>query len=301
MDAFNRGLEKEFVDALNHEYERDGSWWKGFVDDRELFLAVRDNYLNIYYRGCSLLKLAWKNRAILGEIHYKYLLRPKLTIGREYVDVKDGKVPVKEAKDFFINDLIDIDGLKQAAKPYAELEKIGVHDIVLSNNVLDVEIAFGGSGKRIDFSILRKTGNGGSITFFEAKHFSNQALRARDAKPDVVDQIEHYTHLLRRNREALIGSYRRVCCNLWNLNGVRERNPERHEMLCGVVDGSRQLDIDVEPQLVVFGFDNDQKMGKSWYPHREKIKSQLGSNKVHFVGNSRNFKYKAELNVSSPW
>ena len=41
MDTFSRGLEEGFVEALNHEYERDGSWWKGFVDDKELFLAMR--------------------------------------------------------------------------------------------------------------------------------------------------------------------------------------------------------------------------------------------------------------------
>ena len=295
MDTFSRGLEEGFVEALNREYDKDGSWWKGFVDDKDLFLAIRDNYVNVYYRGCSLLKLTWQSGSIIGEIHYKYLLRPKLT-GHEYIDVRDGKVSAKVRR-FFVEDLTDIEGLKRAAKLYTELEKIGVHDIVLSNfNVLDVEIAFGGSRKRIDFSILRKMGNDVNIVFFEAKHFgkSKGTLRATgNAKPEVIHQIERYTDLLRKNRDAIIGSYRRVCCNLLKLNGVDKRNPECHKMLDGVVDGSRQLDIDAEPQLVVFGFYNDQKMGKIWHPHREKLKSQLGERVVHFVGNSKKFKCKA--------
>ena len=305
MNTFSRGLEEDFVEALNREYEKDGSWWKGFVDDKELFLAIRDNCVNIYYRGCSLLKLEWKNGVIIGRIHYKYLLRPRLTIGHEYIDVRDGRVdfPVK-AKDFFTEDLTDIDGLKRAAKPYAELEKIGVHNIVLLNwNILDVEIAFGErkgeganpSAPRADFSILRKTEKGANIVFFEAKHFgkSKGTLRAKgDTKPKVICQIERYAGLLRRNRKAIIDSYRRVCCNLLNLNGIDKRNPERHKLLHGVVDGSRQLHIDEEPELVVFGFDADQRDGENWRCHREKLKSQLES-KVYFVGDSKNFECRA--------
>ena len=290
MDTFSRGLEEGFVEALNREYEKDGSWWKGFVDDKELFLAIRDNYVNVYYHGCSILKLAWQNGVILGEIHYKYLLRPKLTIGHEYIDVRDGKIDFPgKVNNFFIEDLIDIDNLKRAAKPYAGSEKIGVHDIVLSNyNVLDVEIAFGRSERegasRIDLSILERIGEKINIVFFEAKHFDSKELRVMgDAKPKVIHQIERYADFLRKNRDTIIDSYRRVCCNLRNLNGIDKRNPERHEILDGVVDGSILLHIDEEPELVIFGFDADQRGGKSWHPHREKIKSQLGS-KVHFVG-----------------
>ena len=208
MSTFSRGLEEGFVEALNREYEKDGSWWKGFVDDEELFLAIRDNCVNVYYRGCSLLKLEWKNGVIIGRIHYKYLLRPRLTIGHEYIDVRDGRVdfPVK-VKNFFTEDLTDIDSLKRAAKPYAELEKIGVHNIVLRNwNILDVEIAFGErkgeganpSAPRADFSVLRETEKGVNIVFFEAKHFDSKELRAKeDAKlPKVIRQIERYTDLL---------------------------------------------------------------------------------------------------------
>lgn len=302
MSVLNRGLDDDFVEALNREYERGGSWWKGFVDDKELFLAIRRNYVNVYYRGCSLLKLKW-NGAILGETHYKYLLRPKLTNGHgAYLDVRDGRVdfPVKKVGDFFVEDLIGINDLKQAAKPYAETEKIGVHEIVSRNwNVLDVEIAFGESANlsapRADFAVLRKTEKGENIVFFEAKHFgkSKGALRAEgDAEPKVIGQIGRYADLLRRNRKTIIDSYRRVCCNLWNMSGVNERNPERHKLLHGIVDGSIQLHVDEEPELVVFGFDADQRDGKNWGAHREKLKSQLGS-RVHFVGDSKNFRCKA--------
>ena len=56
MSNFERGLDKAFVDALNEAYEK-GGWWQRFVDDEEIFIAIRKNSLNAYYRGCSLLKL----------------------------------------------------------------------------------------------------------------------------------------------------------------------------------------------------------------------------------------------------
>lgn len=290
MNTFSRGLDEEFVKALNREYKRKGSWWKGFVDDKNLFLAIREDYVNFYYRGRSLLKLEWKNGTIIGRIHHKYLLRPDVPHereynGRKYINVKNGRVdcPVT-VKDFFIEDLADLDGLKRAAKPHAGPENIGVYDIVLSHNkILDVEIAFKRERKRIDFSILRETGNGVNIAFFEAKHFDSKELRAEgDEKPKVIGQIECYMDLLKKNRDAIIGSYRRVCCNFFKLNGIDKRNPERHEMLGGIVDGSIQLDIDENPELVVLGFDGDQRGEEKW-PHREKLKSRL-KNKVHFVG-----------------
>ena len=55
MGTFDRGLDKAFVQELNKQYDQDDGW-RGFVDDSDLYLAIRGGYINIYYRGCSLLK-----------------------------------------------------------------------------------------------------------------------------------------------------------------------------------------------------------------------------------------------------
>ena len=79
---FGRGLDQGFVKKLNELYDQSDSWWRALVDDDDLFLAVRDNYINVYYLGCSLLKLTWKPGSgdVVGETHYKYLLRPQLNL-----------------------------------------------------------------------------------------------------------------------------------------------------------------------------------------------------------------------------
>ena len=77
LNPFRRGLCQDFVNRLNEMYKESGSWWRKFVDDQELFLAIRDDIVNVHFRGNSLLKLRWEKGDIIGEIHYKYLLKPR--------------------------------------------------------------------------------------------------------------------------------------------------------------------------------------------------------------------------------
>ena len=241
------------------------------------------------------MKLDWKAGAIVGEVHYKYLLRPSLA--KPYLKVKDGEVHLPDdPKQLFQHSVDNIDDLKRAAQPYAKEEKTGVHDILLSNhNILDVEIAFGAdesdsSVSRLDFAAITEAGDGTNIVFYEVKHFDNkEELRASDkAKPKVVQQIETYSGRLTKNHDQVRASYRLVCCNLRSLHGMRDRNPQRHAMIEAIADGSRELLLDNDPVLIVFGFDADQRVGKNWEPHRETLEAKLGR-RVFFKGDSKEF------------
>ena len=296
---FRRGLDQEFVEKLNELYDQSDSWWRALVDDDKLFLAVRDNYINVYYLGCSLLKLTWKPKTgdVVGKTHYKFLLQPQLNL---YVTIIDSKPPsLPPVEDMFTKNMADINALKKAAKPYAGDEKTGVHNIVLENwNVVDLEIAFAASSRdeedksapRIDFAALKKTGPGFEIVFFEAKDFSNSDLRASgDADPKVIGQIDKYSGLLRDNCDAVTDSYRLVCGNLFDLRGLAKRHHERHEILKGIADGSTPLTVNDAPRLVVFGFDEAQRVGKDWKHHLDKLKDKLGEDRVLLRGNSKGF------------
>ena len=305
MSTFNRGLTDEFVCALNKEYDK-GGWWCRFVHDEDIFLAIRENYVNAYYRGCSLLRLSLEGDAIVGQIHYKYLLRPSMS--NEYVRFSSGKLKLDDAGTKFlttVSEVDSLDSLKRAATPYAGAEKTGVHNILkakANGNIFDVEIAFGkdeadSGAPRLDFAALQASGDDVKVVFFEAKHFdtSRKALRTTGAKPGVVEQIEIYRCKLCDNHDAIVESYSRVCCNLRSLHGVAKRHPERHAILESIASGQRNLDIDPNPVLIVFGFDGDQKDGKHWKPHREKLKKQLGKGRVHLKGNSAEFKLSSVL------
>ena len=211
MFAFNRGIDQRFVDRLNAEYKR-GGWWRAIASDPDLFIAFRDGYLNVYWNGSSLLKLTLDGDRLVGETHYKYLLRPDTP--KPYIPVDGGMVKLPDLAALFHVDLSDVPALKRAASAYVGDEKAGVHRIVLSNpNVVDVEVAFGleGNGedapstRRIDFAALHSAADGAEIVFYEAKTFSNKELRAAgDARPPVSGQIEGYRKLLAEHAGALL-------------------------------------------------------------------------------------------------
>ena len=297
LATFDRGLDDDFVEALNREYAKDG-WWRRFVDDPELFVAIRDNRVNVYCRGCSLAELRLDAGEVVGRTHYKYLLRPSLNT--PYVEFAEGayRLPDK-TQELLVESPDAVRALKKAARPYAGEEKTGVHRILRSNsNILDVEIAFGlprtqetdPAAPRVDFAALRVVQGSGMVVFYEAKRFADhKALRAKKwSIPKVVTQIDRYSTLLRDNAEKIAESYGRVCCNLLSLHGMSARHAERHALLEYV--SRKPLLIDTEPRLVVFGFDADQRNGAAWTPHRDRLLELLGKKRVLLKGKSKSFR-----------
>lgn len=292
MSKFNRGLSDGFVEALKSNYSKPESWWRPFLNNKESVIAIRKNYLNVYYRGASLLELRQSpDKTIRGSIDYKYLLRPKLEPAkREYVAIVDGKPCIPE--DAFMKDLNEIGGhitdLQKAAKPYTDAEKTGVHHIFQGNpNILDVEIAITGdretSSRRLDFAAVQEADL--AILFYEAKTFAN--LIENETK--VVEQMERYTHLLEECRSDIVRSYGRICKNLYELYGLTQRHPKRHEFLGRILNKTTDLHVDVQPILVVFGFDDDQKKGRLTQL-RNRLEAELGKNMVVCRGEARDWR-----------
>lgn len=278
--TFNRGLDDEFVSTLNEMY-RHGDWWSDFVDDRDTFVAIRNNSVNVYYRGASLLRIDWSPRSrSIGRrlIHYKYLLLPDRE--EDYMEVApngDVELPLDVSSIFL--DHVDVEALKRTATRYADEEKMGVHAMAMNrkNAVVDIEVAIseGPRAPRIDIAALTDTDECLVVRFFEAKTFRNPDLRAKEGgTPEVVQQIQGYSRLLVQNSKAMTCSYRRVCRNFRDLDGFGNQS-ERRAMI-DALDGGKSLVIDPRPQLVVFGFDADQKVGKVWVPHRDRLKSVPG-------------------------
>src|SRR4051794_13606287 len=51
VSDFRHGLSDRTVAALNRFYDAPGSWWRALADDPGLVVAIRDEYLNVYYKG----------------------------------------------------------------------------------------------------------------------------------------------------------------------------------------------------------------------------------------------------------
>ena len=195
MAEFKRGLEEKFVKLLNEEYNK-GGWWRDILKDPQLHIGIRNNYLDVYYRGNSLFLIKYSSKGLLGQTHYKYLIHPEMKI--KPIIFSNGTIGNLE--NVFINSLDEknIGLMKRASNVYAGEEKKGIQWILNSNpNIIDMEIALtqeaekleaegieemeegkGPAAQRIDFAALQKTSNGVELVFFEAKLFSNKELRA---------------------------------------------------------------------------------------------------------------------------
>jgi hypothetical protein len=294
MTKFRKGLSEKFVAALNTEYDQ-GNWWRSIMSDRDLYLGIRDDSLNVYYKGNSLLRLRLAGEVLQAEVHYKYLLHPEAK--PTYIEFTGGRRAGRLGDDLFLNAL-DPAFLKLASTWYAREEKQAVHEILRSNpNIVDVEIALAGgregsdrqSAKRIDFAAIQPRDNGLQLVFFEAKHFANLELRASgEAIPSVIRQIRGYEKLLSDHQADIEKTYRIVCENLCKLHGVREEVKALAER---VVSGT-PFSVNLLPRLVIFGFDDDQKNGKVWSVHRAKLEdgtNGLGAGRVLLRGSAKGF------------
>jgi hypothetical protein len=278
---FDKGISDEFVNALMN-WQR----WKEIISDEDLYVAIRKEYINIYYQGCSIFKVSYKGGRLIFETHYKYLIRP--IVLNPYVLWKGDRPDVKDRWNDILIDEFNLDSLKKSSCWYSEDEKVGVHRILKSNkNVVDVEVALspksdvetdiedqnpkGRRGAdRIDFAAIQRKDGKPCIVFFEVKRFDNGELRSQKFEPAVLKQIKKYEVFIEKYRPQFETSYRRVCKNLVDL-ALNPVDPLVKE----VAERPEQLTIDSGVRLVVFGYDRDQENGKVWNKHKEILRNYL--------------------------
>ncbi|MDE0407655.1 MAG: hypothetical protein OXN81_07310 [Alphaproteobacteria bacterium] len=288
MTGFNRGLDDRFVDALNEEYEKH-SWWSKLVDDNGLYIGIRNNYLNVYFAGGSILELHHRSLGgFTGITHFKYLLNlSREQAHRDYVKFKNGQFDPVSIKESYTDIARDIGKIKDAASHYQGDEKKGVHRISIeAKNVIDVEIQIPGERRRIDFATLQWVNDNIEIVFYEAKLYSNGDIRG--VNPKVCEQIREYESMLSRRCEEIAESYSRLVNNIVSMNGWRQRRDEIF-----MEAANRNLSVNPKVRLAIFDFDDPQKnAANSADGLFTKLKCILGEDRVVAAGRPQDLKSK---------
>lgn len=258
MSEFKRGITNQnFIAELNSN-----RYWQQMVKDKDLFIAIRDKYLNVYYYGQSICKVEFVKNKIKWTSHKKYL-------GIDESGYADTGVYLGKIAE-----------LKQNARKHGGKEKEQVKKNILEDKrlcILDVEITFGseeGFGKRsIDFLTIEKDSSGKTkLVFYEAKHFENSEIRARKI-PKVFEQIEKYESVLNdtNHRAEILNSYKTIYENIKALN---LNNKSNLVQLIGA--DINKLEIDNEPRLIIFA--NDKS--KIDDIHIQKLKTRFGDKRL---------------------
>lgn len=273
MIQFNRGIKNSaFINALNVLYDDKSSFWYKLVTDRDLFIAIREEYINVYYQGQSICRLEFKN-GIIGHTHKKYLGVNQTG----YFSSLNGIISNPESK---INSLLELEEIKINVKNHFGKEKVKSYTEVLNceKYIVDVEASLvmmrePGTTKKskykissIDFVALEFDDKKElKLVFYEAKHFDNSEIRSRTI-PKVFGQISRYEDSLKLHKKELINSYKLVIANLSNLHILTHRNFVLKMPVNGIA-------IDYEPKLIVF----DTPTSIVNDPHIIKLRNHFGN------------------------
>lgn len=268
MAEFKRGIRKHgMIDALADLATRPG-WWRDVLQDKSLVIGVRDDYLNVYWRGQSIFKVEMKHDRIIATTHPKYLLDPNIS-GQVALDTETGAFAL-DGLDALTRTYVPgetLPKLKKAAGLFAGDEKAGVQAIVNANpHVVDVEIAFPAepgsrSAPRIDIATFNETETGVKLMFWEAKVLGNPELRTSGEK-NVVKQIETYRARLAQDPGQVIETYRTIAANLAAIAGMSGGARMLADAVRKVAEGAPlTLSSPPDVRLIVYGFDKDQRDG----------------------------------------
>lgn len=274
ITKFQRRLRKVGIDYL----ETQPAWWQDLLNLRftdasgttqSVFLAIRDNYLNAYVEGQSILKIGFgagnRTAKVSGRIHHKYV----------HDDAQGQKLLV------FDGDHIDnkpysrvlLERAMTRAQGFAGKEKKSIAvSLGRNSTIIDTEMALPANpgfkvADRIDIVALEKTAKGLAIVFYEAKHLGNHASLRSNNTPAVLDQLRRYQRWINTADRAseVAAAYRSTCRLLMNLDPMQNR--ETHPFVREAADGA-PLHVDRVPRLVVFG-DAETQPTASWSKHKE--------------------------------
>lgn len=258
MSEFQRGISNQkFIAELNSN-----KYWQQMVKDEDLFIAIRNEYLNVYYYGQSICKVKFANNKIKWSSHKKYLGVEE----RGYANTGDY--------------LDNIDELKQNAKKHGGKEKEQVKENILEDKqrcIIDVEVTFAKEenfGRRsIDFVAIEKDRlDRIKLVFYEAKHFCNSGIRSRGI-PKVFDQIDKYEKVLKdtKHQREMLTSYISVYENIKALN-----LNNKLDLVNLIGTDISKLEIDTDPRLIIFAIDK----AKEDDIHIQKLKTRFSEKRL---------------------
>ncbi len=183
-------------------------WWKCVLEDGDLYCNVRkDNRVNVYYRGASIMSLCFEDNKVNCEIHNYYLGYEKeicTLLGVKYGNVKSNPEDIvcristiKKRVEANKKNVACLDGDEKKGKNYSS-EKFVQSQLYLNNkSYIDTEFALSLDDKtqiRID---LVKLSEDGRICFEELKLVSDVRLRpSGKKKAEILNQMDCYGKFL---------------------------------------------------------------------------------------------------------
>lgn len=285
MRQFKRGIDKTGVSAAKEFFEtRVG---KEIKKNQQLQICIRDNYINVYWNGCSILKYSpIASEGNKYEIHKKYIDSDSIVNKNEKLELKDGDL-VWNNQESYIEKVLKNPPHKPLMD-YLEAndEKCYIAEYLKKKIpkpfLLDLEVAYtrkNENGKsvadRVDMAIISENLQ---LQLIEVKPDWNNALKSKErGKQKIIDQMERYKEFIAKEKPNIEASYKVVAQNYVDLK-LYDRLPKlgvmsQEEVLEKFIKEGR---VDPIPRLLVIktGKSMEGRYGNHWEHLKEPFKDK---------------------------
>lgn len=205
-------------------------WWSLLCNDKEVYIHIRkDNYINAYYYGGSIIKLEYKRGEFVGETHHKYYeeLLPNSNPKKTYLRIDLNKfdkatlehIKKKISVEYSERKMKKENSEREDQEEYSEKYIQG--EIIINNpNIIDSEFQFNldteADKLRIDLTEL----SNGTLTFNELKLITDSRLRKWNShtenskiiktEPEIIGQMNKYNNFIANNQSEIKEYYKKL-------------------------------------------------------------------------------------------
>lgn len=225
LDTNTEGIVKDFL------HKKVG---QEIAKNKEFQICIRDNYINIYHNGCSILKFAPNARETNKyEIHKKYIDEKYSGNKNEKLTLSDNGDLIWNSGKSYIENVLNnpCDQLKKYVGEKNEKHYISSYLRENKPFLLDLEVAFTRTNNRdkhvadrVDMAIINEKME---LQLVEVKMDWNNALKSKDwssalkskdeKKRKVIGQMERYKKFIDNEGKRIINSYKKIAKNYLNL------------------------------------------------------------------------------------
>jgi len=186
-------------------------WWKLFREDPDLHVEIRkDNYLNIYYLGGSIAKVAFKKKEFVAEIHHKYLDQ-KNPHNKTYLPLDLASLDREKLSRIKLK----IEGnLRERDYEHPSEKRIQGEMLLKNSNYIDSEFQYnqGSNNKKLRIDLVEL--NDKKLTFIELKGISDNRLRndekSNHKTPEIIEQMNTYKSFIETHKKDLLDYYTKL-------------------------------------------------------------------------------------------
>ncbi len=256
----------------------------------EVFPAVRNNYIDFYYRGGrlfqftnnSIFKTHYKFASVIEKENRAYLSENELSSCRLIKNFGANYSRIKEnCSNYSGIESIGVANLYSKYSVFNASSKIVVLDIEISLSA-DVELENAERKRKLDrIDLLLYNIEEKYLRFYEAKHFSNPELWSTStSEPRICGQLNRYRNQINSKSDEILECYKKY---IESINTIFQIYIDPLPV---------PMKIDPMVPLYIFGFDEDQKKGGLEFLRKNKF---MEGHNIYAKGNPRN------VNINNLW